>query len=324
MTIKNKKIFIFGGSGSLGNCLVQRYIENNSIIVYSRDEMKHWGMALDYNNHKNLSFIIGDIREYNRVETSLLRENPDIVIIASALKHIDRCEYATSECINTNISGIQNVVNVIEKNQNNLSNIKQVCFVSTDKACSPVNVYGMCKAISENLMIEKAYYVKNIKWVTVRYGNVLNSNGSIIPILHRIGKDSNKPEFQLTHKDMTRFVMTLEQSVDLIEHAITFAESGDIVIPELTSMKVSDLFQIFSELYNKPIKISGLRPGEKLMESLINDTQSLRLVKNNNYYYIKPSYHNKLFSSEQMDYNSSINPIGLDELEKYLKNLNLL
>lgn len=319
----NKKILIFGGSGSLGNALIQRYLNDNTIVNYSRDECKHWKMGLKYKSDK-LSFIIGDIRDYNRVENAILRENPDIIIIASALKHIDKCEYAVQECILTNFIGPMNVVNSIEKNVDRLSNLTDVVFISTDKACSPINSYGMAKSLGEKIMIEKSLHIKNIKFVSTRYGNVLNSRGSIIPILHDKGSDPNCTEFVLTHEDMTRFVMTLDQSVDLIDHAIKHGESGDIVIPTLISMRVKDLIELFSEKYDKPIKITSLRPGEKLLESLINESQSMSMIKGDDYYYIKPPYRNICIESQAMDYNSKINPLKKEELREYLNKFNLL
>jgi UDP-N-acetylglucosamine 4,6-dehydratase len=321
--LKQKKMFVVGGSGSLGNKLIERYIADNQVTCYSRDECKHWKMSLQYKSG-NLKFIIGDIRDFESLETSLLRENPHIIIIAAALKHIDRCEYATRECILTNLNGPQNVLNIVEKYQLALTNLETVCFVSTDKACSPVNVYGMCKSLSEALVIEKSYYIKGIKFVCVRYGNVLNSRGSIIPILHEKGRDPEAKEFELTNENMTRFVMTLEQSVDLIEHAILYAESGDIVISKLVSMKVRDLLEIFSETYNKPIKVTCMRPGEKVMESLVNETQSMRLIKGNQYMYIKPSYISKILNDNPIDYNSSMNPISKEQLRDLLYGINLL
>ena len=321
--LRGKKIFVIGGSGSLGNAIIQRYLNDNTIICYSRDECKHWQMSLVYKS-ANLKFIIGDIRDNNRLEVSLLRENPDIIIIAAALKHIDRCEYATNECILTDLIGPQNVLNIVEKQSMAINNLKAVCFVSTDKACSPVNVYGMCKALSETLIVEKSLYMKSVKFVCVRYGNVLNSRGSIIPMLHERGADPSITEFSLTHEHMTRFVMTLEQSVDLIEHAILNGESGDIVIPHLVSMKVKDLIEIFSEIYNKPIRVTGLRPGEKMLESLINETQSMRIVKNSTYMHIKPPYLEKILNDTPIDYNSTINPIDKDQLKKLLKELGLI
>ena len=142
--IKNKRIFIFGGSGSLGNQIITRYLKDNIIINYSRDESKHWKMGLKYKSD-NLKFVIGDIRDQNRVENSLIRENPNIIIIAAALKHIDKCETAVNECIQTNLIGPLNVLNVIEKHINILDKLESIIFVSTDKACSPVNAYGACK-----------------------------------------------------------------------------------------------------------------------------------------------------------------------------------
>lgn len=316
--IKNKHIFIYGGSGSLGLCLIDRYIDNNYIINFSRDECKHWSMELKYKD-KNLKNIIGNINDYNRVENSLLRENPNIIIIAAAMKHIDKCEYASSESLNTNLLGIQNILESIEKNQHYLTNLETIVFVSTDKACSPINIYGICKALSEKLVIEKSYYLPKFKFVCTRYGNVLNSRGSIIPILHEIGKNEDKYEFCLTHEKMTRFIMTLEESVDLIEYAILDGENGDIIIPKLRAMYVKDLFQIFGDLYNKPIKLIGLRVGEKMSESLINETQSARTNENAKYYHIKSNYNNKILNNNFYEYNSNQNLMNIEDLNKYLK-----
>ena len=241
------------------------------------------------------------------------------------MKHIDKCEFETNESIGTNLMGTKNILDSIELHKLSLSNLKSVCFISTDKACSPVNIYGMCKAISEGLMVEKAKYISNFKFVVVRYGNVLNSRGSIIPMLHAMGQNNNVKEFKLTDERMTRFVMTLSQSVDLIEHALLYAETGDMVIPKLISLNVKDLLEIFSKIYNKPVLLTGLRPGEKLLESLINETQSARLIFGpNGYMYIKPSYKNILTNPDVKDYNSTINPLNKDDLFNHLKFLNLI
>lgn len=323
--IKNNKILIFGGSGSLGNKLIDRLHKHNTIYNYSRDECKHWQMEQKYGK-ENIVNKIGDIANRQRVETILLRLKPDIVIIAAALKHVDRCEYSIEQAVKTNITGPENIVNVIENNQQSLSNLKTVVFVSTDKACSPINVYGMTKAISEKLMIEKAYYIKDIKFVTVRYGNVLNSRGSIIPFLNNIGKDDKFTEFPLTDVRMTRFIMTLEDSCKLIEYAITKGNTGEIIIPRLNAMNIKELMEIFSEKYNKPVKVCNLRVGEKLYESLINDTQSLRAKINNNneYYHLIPNYLNKVVNNETFDYNSTQNILSKDKLKQYLKEIKLL
>lgn len=322
--INHKKIMIFGGTGSLGTKLIQRYVNDNTIVNYSRDETKQWHQSQNIRS-SNLHHIMGDIRDRHRVEESLTRENPNIIVIAAALKHIDKCEYASNECLQTNIVGPKNILDAIENKLPHLTQLDTVCFVSTDKACSPVNLYGICKAASEKLMIEKSKYIDSIKFVCVRYGNVLNSRGSIIPLLHGLGKNPEVTQFNLTHPDMTRFVMTLEQSVDLIEHAILSANSGDVVIPRLTSMKVSDMFEIFSEIYDKPVVITGLRPGEKMLESLINETQSMRTEHDGDkYHYIRPPYLGKQIDTNPVDYNSKINPLNKEELREYLQSLGLI
>ena len=320
--MEHKKILIIGGTGSLGNALIKRYIKNNKLYIYSRDESKHWKMSLIYKSD-NINYIIGCIRDQSRLENVILNIKPHIIIIAAALKHIDRCEYAVNESYLTNFMGTMNVMNTVEKYQDILTKLECVVFISTDKACSPVNTYGICKALSEKLMIEKSLTC-NFKCMTVRYGNVLNSRGSIIPILHEKGKDPDIHEFTLTDDSITRFIMTLEQSVDLIEHAIIHGESGDIIIPKLISMKITDLFELFSEKYNKPIRITGLRHGEKILESLINQTQSASMIKIDDYYYLKPSY--KKIESNNMihDYNSQTNPITKLQLELFLIESNLL
>lgn len=325
MSIIRNKILIIGGTGSLGIQLTKKYIDDNELYLYSRDECKHWTMEIDFNHHPNLHFIIGNISDKEKVKQTILRHNFDIIIMAAALKHIDKCEYETDQCINTNLLGTKNVLDEIENNLRLLTNLKSVCFISTDKACSPVNIYGMTKAASECLMIEKAKYIPSIKFVCVRYGNVLNSRGSIIPMLHKLGENKDTPYFKITDRKMTRFVMTLDQSVDLVEHALLHGESGDIVIPKLISCKIPDLIEIFSEIYNKPIVDDKLRPGEKLLESLINETQSMRLVNGpDGYMYIRPPFKNMMNMGDIRDYNSMINPLTKEKLKEYLLNLNLI
>ncbi len=313
--MNNENILIIGGTGSLGYKLTDFYIKNNNIFIYSRDEYKQSIMKKKYSN---INFILGDIRDKEKIKQTLLRYNFNIIIIMSALKHIDICEYETNECIHTNILGIQNVLNEIEYNKSMLNNLKTVCFISTDKACNPINIYGLSKAISEKLIIEKSKYIKNIKFVTVRYGNVLNSRGSILPILKDIGEDNNKKHFILTNKNMTRFIMTLKNSVDLINYAILKGNTGEIIIPKIVSCKIYDLLNIFSEEYKKPIKIGCIRHGEKLFESLINTSESLRLIQKNNYYHIIPSYKDIYNFDDIREYSSNNNLLNKIELYNYL------
>ena len=267
--MNDKTMLIFGGTGSLGNEWNKTYKDTNTIYNFSRDESKHWEMRLHYNNHPNVRFIIGNVADPQSVEQAVQRVNPHIIVIASAMKHIDQCEINTGDSLKTNLLGTKHVLDTVERLKDVLTRLETVVFVSSDKACNPINHYGLCKAMSETLMVEKAHYIPDIKFVNVRYGNVLNSRGSIIPLLHKIGQDPEKSCFTLTSKDMTRFVMTLEQSVKLIEYAILFGESGDTVIPHLVSLRVVDLLEIFSNKYGKPISTVGIRAGEKILESLI-------------------------------------------------------
>ena len=317
--VHDKKILLFGGSGSLGNAYIKKYMATNRITVYSRDESKHWKMSIMHKN-PTIDYIIGDIRNKDRVESSILRMNPNIIIIASALKHIDRCEYAVSECAETNYKGTQNVLDVVEKNLQRLTNLECVVFISTDKACEPTNAYGMCKALSECCMVEKALHIESIKFVSVRYGNVLNSSGSIIQILDEMGANPNHTHFMLTDENMTRFIMTLEQSVELIEYAIEHGKSGEIIIPELISLRIKDLIELYSEKYNKPVVVGKIRPGEKLFESLISLPQSARTyVDDNKMYHITPPFRFHETNIEQRNYNSSINLLSKDKLAEYLR-----
>ncbi len=321
----DQNILIFGGSGSLGKTFIDRHISQNQITNYSRDEWKHWQMDYKVKN-KNLINVIGDIRDHHRVKEVIKRANPHIIIIASALKHIERVEYSVHESIKTNLAGVQNVLDGVESNRNVLTNLKKVVFVSTDKACSPVNVYGMCKALSEKFMIEKAFFIPEIDFVICRYGNVLNSKGSIIPLLHKIGSSIEHPFYTITHPEMTRFVMTLDESCKLIEYTLQYGESGDIVIPKLPSMWIRDLISIFSELYNKPVISGKIRYGEKISETLINETQSFYVRDEEQHYFLTAPHKGNSFNNNvtPFSYSSSSHPITKSQLHNYLKSMEML
>ena len=323
MSIENKKIFIFGGTGTIGRQLIKKYIINNFIINYSRDEKKHWELDSTFES-ENLKHIIGDIINYENISTSLVRENPNIIIITSALKHIDRCEYSCGESLNTNIIGAKNIVDCIENNKEKLKNLEKVIFISTDKACNPVSVYGLCKSLAEKIVTEKSKFIKDIKFLCVRFGNVLNSSGSILPMLHRMGEDKNIHHFKLTHKAMTRFIISINDAIELIHHAILYGSSGDVIVPKLKSANITHLIEIFSEIYNKPIKIVGLRSGEKMYETLINDTESMRATETQQYYYIKPQYLGTILNEHSTEYTSRQDIMSKEELYSYLKNLDLI
>ncbi|MEK7802620.1 MAG: polysaccharide biosynthesis protein, partial [Pseudomonadota bacterium] len=182
MNFQNKKILIIGGTGSLGRALIRRLSEDNEIIVYSRDEAKHWTIRNQLTPKQNVQFEVGDIRDANRVEEIILKVKPHIILIAAALKQVDTCERSPFESIQTNTLGIHNVINAVVRQEDRLTTLETVLMVSTDKACAPTNVYGMCKAISERVVTSQSISGSSIKFVGVRYGNVLESRGSIIPL----------------------------------------------------------------------------------------------------------------------------------------------
>lgn len=285
------KILIFGGSGSLGNELI-KYYNDKEIVIFSRDEAKHWALK---NKFKNIKCVIGDVRDQPKVFQTLNIENCDTIIIAHAIKQVDTCEVQPEESIKTNIIGVSNIINSINQLNNKPKN---VCFVSTDKACNPINVYGMCKSISEKLILNQP---NNLNWSIVRYGNVLTSTGSILPLL--INKSKNKEDYVLTHQDMTRFIMFLEQAVETIDFALNKASSGDIIVPKLKSMKILDLMEIFSERFGNKINIGSIRPGEKIDECMISSLEAKHIIDNDKYYSINKNYNSNFDGEYSSRYN---------------------
>ncbi len=316
--MNSKKVLVFGGTGSLGKTLIKRLGTDNEVAVFSRDEEKHWTIKNQYKGY-NVRFFVGDIRDYGRVKDVIDTYRPDDLIIASALKQVDTCELSPAESIKTNILGIQNVVDAVE---NTSHDSMRVCMVSTDKACSPVNVYGMCKAIAERVVLSRSLHSnKNIKFVATRYGNVLESRGSIIPLFKY--QAQNYDHLTITHPGMTRFVMTLDESVDLILHALIDGKTGQTWIPKLKSMRIIDLAEIFSHRYGKSIETIGIRPGEKLHESLISHAESIRSVDVGDRYYIDPSHAIIRDDCKMFEYTSESDNLDKNSLEVYLDGLGI-
>ena len=313
--IKGERILIFGGSGSLGRSTISRWINNNEIINVSRSEEKQWSLRMFINN-ENLFQIIGDISNESDVLDSIIRTRPTIICIFACLKHIDICEKQPDKAIKNNTNGIINVHNVLSRYGNNDNNVNTVLFVSTDKACLPITSYGCSKALSE-------FYLQSIssdktKYVGIRYGNVLNSSGSIIPYLYS-NKDSKSP-YNITHEDMTRFIMTLDHSVNLIEYAINNGKNNEIIIPHIESMRIVDIFSLFESKYNKTRILSGLRCKEKIHEDLLSPSEATNSYYNQGYYHLT----NKNIYNNVRPINSSMNLINKKELELYLETNNLL
>jgi UDP-N-acetylglucosamine 4,6-dehydratase len=297
--IQNKKILIIGGTGALGKTLTKRYYDNNEIVVFSRDEHKHVYMSRDF---PNINYQIGDVKDKESILRVLNEYKPDIVINTAALKHVPICESNPYESVKTNIIGHQNLIDCI-----NVCNhrIETLMFISTDKACSPINVYGMCKAISERLYVDFANKQNDIKVVLCRYGNVLESTGSVIPFFKKL-LDDGKRELPITHKDMTRFLLTLDSAVNLIEWSYNSPNShGKIVVPIIESFRIVDIAKSIIKSYglsNIKLKYIGIRPGEKLHECMINDVESFRTERDGDYYLITDNIiNNKCWSYNSKD-----------------------
>ena len=296
--IKNKKILIIGGTGALGKTLTKRYYKENNIIIFSRDEHKHVNMRRKY---PNVIFQIGDVKDKESILQVLNEYKPEIVINTAALKHVPVCELNPYESVKTNIIGHKNLLDSITVCNHQ---IETLMFISTDKACAPINVYGQCKAISERLYIDFANKQTDIKVCLCRYGNVLESTGSVIPFFKELLENGAK-KLPITHKDMTRFLLTLNDAVDLIEWSYSNTEShGKIIIPRIKALKIVDIAKSLGKSYGHndiELEYTGIRPGEKLHEAMIREKEAFRVDTWENYYMITDNVINDkcwIFSSD--------------------------
>ena len=301
-------ILIFGGTGCLGQHLIEQYTNKYHIVNFSRDEHKHWMLDQKYGNGV-ITHVIGDAIDSHLVRKTILRYCPTRILLLHALKHVDRCQTNIHSCIQTNLLSVKKVLDVIEDLYPIIKDTLQaVLFTSTDKATSPINAYGMCKGLAEMCVMEKASKCPSVKFVCVRYGNVMNSTSSIVPAL----KASKKDVIELTDNRMTRFYMTIEDACKLVDYALTHSKSGDIVIPKLRTFYVKDLLEVYSKISGKTIVVTGLRPGERLYEVLINDTQSLKTVDSGSYYHITGDVVREL----PFTYDSNSDLMSKEDLEK--------
>ena len=315
--MKNKRILIIGGTGALGKTLIKKYHQDNTIMIFSRDEHKHVDLLKEYPNIKS---HLGDIRDKDSITNSFSRFKPQVVINTAALKHVPICEENAMESVKTNILGHQNLIEVTS----NFNNLETLIFVSTDKACKPINIYGMCKAISEKLYYNYAESSENTKVVMVRYGNVLESTGSVIPYFKSL-LESGQDYLPITHPDMTRFLLTLDDATDLISWAYKYKQShGKIAVPKIKAMKVTDIAQCLIKFYGKrapaarprgiKLKVVGIRPGEKLHEELISTEEWLRSEEHDNYLIGTEPINEELWS-----YNSKDSLMDSSETYKFLQ-----
>tara|TARA_Y100000389_G_scaffold7075_1_gene6856 strand:+ start:2047 stop:3012 length:966 start_codon:yes stop_codon:yes gene_type:complete len=289
--MKNKTILITGGTGSLGKALIKKLKINNKIIVYSRDEGKQ---ALLFGNNPDIIRVIGDIRDYNKLDVTLQRHSPDYVIHTAALKRIDDMEFHPDECVKTNIDGSENVAKASLKN-----NVKKCILVSTDKACQPVNVYGSSKFIAERIFTNYDYYSTSTIFSSVRYGNVIASRGSFVPLF--IDWIKQNKTIRVTSEEMTRFLFTLDDAVDTVLGALENATGGEVFVPQINSYTLPICIKALEYITNKKAttKVIGLRPGEKLHEDMLAETELpfTYQVPNINLLQIRPQYTNKSYQN---------------------------
>ena len=280
--LDNKILMITGGTGSFGNMVLKRFLDKNvkEIRIFSRDEKKQDEMRISLNN-KKLKFVIGDVRDYSSVFQAM--KSVDYVFHAAALKQVPSCEFYPIEAVRTNVMGTENVMNAATAN-----GVKRVIVLSTDKAVYPINSMGISKALAEKLMVAKARMQNAGETVlcATRYGNVMASRGSVIPLFVSQLKEG-KP-LTITDPNMTRFLMSLEDSVDLVLYAFEHAKQGDIFVQKAPASTVGDLAQALIELFkkNNPIRVIGTRHGEKLYESLISREEMAKAQDLLSYYRI--------------------------------------
>lgn len=322
--LKGKSILITGGTGSLGKALtsyiLKKYPDVKKLVIFSRDEQKQFMMAQEFNpvNYPCMRYFIGDVRDKERLIRAF--EGIDIVIHTAAMKHVHIAEYNPDECIKTNIVGAQNVIEA-----SLINSVSNIVALSTDKACAPINLYGATKLASDKLFIaaNNIKGSKTIKFSVVRYGNVLGSKGSVIPFFLEKKKEGVLP---ITHPSMTRFNISMQEGVNMVMHALQNAWGGEIFIPKIPSYNILDVAKAIDE--NCETKIVGLRPGEKLHEEMITESDSLNTFDMGTYYVILPSNpvfelvnYLKIFNAKKVkegfNYNSNTN--SLFETVKSLK-----
>ncbi len=319
--LNNKSVLITGGTGSFGKKFVSMVLKNypsvKKIVIFSRDELKQYEMSLEYPEKEfpQLRFFLGDIRDKQRFLYAL--EGIDFVIHAAALKQVTAAEYNPFEAIKTNVIGAQNVIEAcIERG------VKKVVALSTDKAAAPINLYGATKLCSDKLFVAGNFFKgsHDIKFSVVRYGNVMGSRGSVIPFFLKKRKEGFLP---ITHQEMSRFNITLEEGVNLVFYALQNMWGGEVFVPKIPSYNIMTLAEAIAPKIEK--RMIGIRPGEKIHEEMITETDSLNTIEFKEYFVILPSFQphwsieefRKTFNGEfcpsNFKYNSGSNTDWLTE-----------
>lgn len=295
--LENASILITGGTGSFGHTFVPMTLEKfnpRRLVVFSRDEMKQWDMAHKFQNDKRVSFIIGDVRDSARIARAL--DGIDYVVHAAATKIVPTAEYNPFECVKTNINGAMNLIDVCID-----CGVKRVVALSTDKASNPINLYGATKLASDKLFVAANPYagVHDTRFAVVRYGNVMGSRGSVIPFFMSLAQSGTLP---ITDTRMTRFMITLEQGVELVWHAFENMEGGEIYVKKIPSMNIVDIAKAVAP--DARHEIIGVRPGEKIHEQMIGFEDAPHTFEYPDHYKILPAIHNR--SSDHARINNGV------------------
>jgi UDP-glucose 4-epimerase len=299
MFLENGRVLVTGGTGSLGQTVVRRLLGGEfgtpaKIVVFSRDEAKQHYMRLSYlhreaatdeviyrNSQELLSFRIGDIRDYASVVQAV--KDADIVIHSAALKQVPTCEYFPTQAVQTNIIGAQNLVRAVAEKA---GSPKVVAGVSTDKACKPINVMGMTKALMERTLVEANLGCPDTRFVCVRYGNVIASRGSVVPLF--LDQIAHGGPVTVTLKEMTRFLLKLDEAVDTVFAAIEHALPGETYVPRVPAARVVDVAETLINGRDIPVVFTGIRPGEKIHEIMVSEEERHRTIERGGYYVIAP------------------------------------
>jgi UDP-glucose 4-epimerase len=331
MEFNNKCLLITGGTGSFGNAVLRRFLNTDisEIRIFSRDEKKQDDMRQFYKNPK-IKYFIGDVRNSESIDSAMA--GVDYVFQAAALKQVPSCEFFPTEAVRTNVLGCENVLNAALKN-----NVKRVIVLSTDKAVYPINAMGMSKALSEKVMVAKSRHLngKGITFCGTRYGNVMASRGSVIPLF--VQQIKNKQPITITDPNMTRFMMTLDDAVELVLFAFKNGHNGDIFVQKAPSSTIGNLAQALKELYHSdvPIRVIGTRHGEKLYETLVNREEMTKAEDLKDYFRIpadtRDLNYSKFFTegessvSESQDYTShNTAQLNVEETKKLVLRLRFI
>lgn len=332
--LEGKRILVTGGTGSLGQTLVRRILTGEmgkpaQITVFSRDEAKQHYMRLDYlhrkaatddviyqNSQDLLNFRIGDVRDYSALLAAM--RQVDVVFHAAALKQVPSCEYFPFEAVMTNIFGAQNVARAIR--ENNLP-VEKVVGISTDKACKPINVMGMTKALQERVLIEANRDCPETSFTCVRYGNVIASRGSIVPLF--VEQIRQNQPVTVTLKEMTRFLLSLDKAVDTVFAAISDGKRGETFIPQVPAAKITDVAKSLMGEKNLEILYTGIRPGEKVHEIMVSEEECFRTIERGGFYVILPVLPELREEEDfkpvlETEYSSKDDNISIEELKTLL------